>query len=149
MVPLDLLAIVRILVAKGHFTIIEYNDALKKLGYFSYESSDKPCPVPQSKSKKIYKLSGKAISHWVHIRKWPLIIRRLVKDLDDPVLQLGLKLNEIVERVTATEFFDYEIDLLENKIVNYLEMRKNVREEFTSIIPNPKPKHHYMREIYL
>ena len=146
---MDLLAIIRILVSKKHFTMEEYNDALKKNGFFSYESSDKPCPVPQSKSKKISKLSGKAISHWVHIRNWPLIIRRLVTDPSDSVLQLGLKLHEIVERVTAQEFFLYEIDLLEEKIIQYLEMRKNVREEFKSIMPNPKPKHHYMRKIYL
>ena len=60
-VPIDLLAIIRILVRNGHFSIVQYNEALRRLDFTSYEKDDKPCPVPVSFSKKIFKLKGKAI----------------------------------------------------------------------------------------
>ena len=145
-VPLDLLAIIRILAKNGQFSIFQYNEALKRLGFRSYESSDKPCPVPVTYSKKVTKLKGKAISHWVHVRNWPLIIRNIVKDQDDPVVNLGLKLHEIVERLTANEFLPYEIDLLAEKVIQYFELRKTLRVEYPNIMPNPKPKHHYLRK---
>jgi hypothetical protein len=143
---LDLLAIIRILAKNGQFSVLQYNEALKKLEFRSHESSDKPCPVPVSLSKKVTKLKGKAISHWVHMRNWPLIIRNIVKDQDDPVFNLGLKLHEIVERLTANEFLPYEIDLLEEKVIQYFELRKTLRVEYPNIMPNPKPKHHYLRK---
>ena len=96
-------------------------------------------------SSKITKLKGKAVSQWVHIRNWPLVIRNLVSDLEDPVVNLGLKLHEIVERVTAQEFFPYEVDILEEKLVGYLELRKTVRSDFPSMMPKWKPKHHFLR----
>ena len=102
--------------------------------------------MPVSLSKKVTKLKGKAISHWVHMRNWPLIIRNIVKDQDDPVFNLGLKLHEIVERLTANEFLPYEIDLLEEKVIQYFELRKTLRVEYPNIMPNPKPKHHYLRK---
>ena len=84
-VPVDLLAIIRLLSRSGHFSISQYNEVLKRLEFASFESSDKPCPVPLSQSKKFTKLKGKAISHWVHVRNFPLIIRGLVKHGDDPL----------------------------------------------------------------
>ena len=121
-IPEDLLAIIRILEAKGWFTVVQYNKALERLEFTSYESSDKPYPVPVSKSVK--KLKGKAVSNWVHLRNWPILIKRLTTDIDytDPVLSLGLKLHEICERMTATEFLPYEVDIMEadKKKVNIL-----------------------------
>ena len=143
---MDLLAIIRVLVSQGQFTVAEYNASLENLEFRSYEMGDKPCTVPVSRSAKVTKLSGKAMTHWVHIRNFPLIIRRLVKDPDEPVLSLGLILHEIVERITAQEFYPYEIDLLEEKILNYLDMRKGIRDSYPSSVPSAKPKHHYMRK---
>ena len=40
--------------------------------------------------------------------------------MDDTVLGLGLRLHEIVERMSATEFYPYEIDILEEKVYEYL-----------------------------
>ena len=143
---MDLLAIIRVFVLKGHFTVAKYNEYLENIGFSSYEMGDKPCSVPVSRSSKITKLSGKAVTHWVHIRNFPLIIRRLVKDPDDPILSLGLLLHEVVERVTAQEFYPYEVDLLDEKINSYLETRKTIRNIYPGIVPSPKPKHHYMRK---
>ena len=145
-VPMDLLAIIRVLVSKHHFTVAEYNGALTGLGFPSYEAGDKPCPVPATRSSKVTKLSGKAVSHWVHMRNFPLVIRRLVVDPGDNVLGLGLLLHEIIERVTAQEFFPYEIDLLENKIKEYLELRKVLRADHPNLVPTAKPKHHFMKK---
>ena len=118
---------------------------MNQLGWSAYESGDKPCPVPTSMSKKVSKLRGKAVSHWVHLRNFPLILRTLVKDSEDPVLVWGLQLHEIVERLTAQEFLPYEIDVLEERIVRYLDMRSTLRADYPNYLPNPKPKHHFMR----
>ena len=146
-VPADLLSIIRGMVKNGQFTVDSYNDALERLQFYSYESESKPCPVPISFSKKISKLSGKAISNWVHIRNFPLVVKDLIQDGEDPVLHLGLLLHEIVERLTAQEFLHYEIDILEDKIDNYMKERALVRERLPSIFHRPKPKHHYMRYV--
>lgn len=145
-VPEDLLGIVRILAFKGQFSVDEYNESLKNLRFSSYESSDKPYPIPVTKSRKITKLKGKAVSQWVHIRNWPLVIKNLVKNPEDDVIMLGLKLHELVERLTASEYYSYEIDLVEEKLVQYLELRKILQCQFPGLMPKPKPKHHFLRK---
>ena len=140
----DLLGIIRILSRKGWFSIEEYNTSLKGLKYKSYESSDRPQVVPINKKTK--KLNGKACSIWVHVRNFPLIIRKFVTGEieEDPVLKLGLKLHEITERVTASEFKDYEIDVLEDIIVNYLDERKKIFDDYPVLMGTPKPKTHFL-----
>ena len=140
----DLLGIIRILSRKGWFSIEEYNTSLKGLKYKSYESSDRPQLVPINKKTK--KLNGKAVSIWVHVRNFPLVIRKFVTGEieEDPVLKLGLKLHEITERVTASEFKDYEIDVLEDIIVNYLDERKNIFDDYPDLMGTPKPKTHFL-----
>ena len=84
------------------------------------------------------------MSNWVHLRNWPFIIKKLVKNFDDPAICLGLKLHEIVERLTAHEYLPYEVDILENKLVEYLDERKSIRCIFPNLMPKPKPKHHFL-----
>ena len=138
----DLLSIIRCLSLKGWYSLEAYNTSLKKIGWFSYESSDRPLAVPVN--AKVVKLKGKAVSMWVHIRNWPLIIKPFIADRSDPVLSLGLKLHEVTERITATEFRQYEIDLLKEAVLEYLDMRKQIRLENTRIFLRPKPKHHFL-----
>ena len=145
-VPEDLFGIVRILAFKGQFSVDEYNESLKNLRFSSYESSDKPYPIPVTRSRKITKLKGKAVSQWVHIRNWPLVIKNLVKNPEDDAIALGLKLHELVERLTASEYYSYEIDLVEEKLVQYLKLRKILQSQFPGLMPKPKPKHHYLRK---
>ena len=61
------------------------------------------------------------------------------------MITLGLKLHEIVERVTAQEYFPYEVDILEEKTVEYLDLRKTIRSDYPSMMLKCKPKHHYIR----
>ena len=75
-----------------------------------------------------------------------MIIRSFVKDYDDAVLDLALKLHEIVERLCAQEFFLYEVKILEEKITEYLDARKMIREEMPNLMLKPKPKHHFLRK---
>ena len=96
------------------------------------------------KSFKGMKLPGKAVSVWAHIRNFGIIIHQLVQDFDDQVLGLGLELADIVERVTAVECRHYAIDVLEEKLVEYLDHRKEVFEEFPLEMGTAKPKHHYV-----
>ena len=138
------MGIIRILSVKGWFTLDQYNKALQTLVYLSYERVDKPCPLPTS--SKVKKLKGKALSNWVHLRNWPLVIRQFDYDCEDIVLQLGLNLHDIVERLCAQEFHLYEIRLLDEKIVEYLDLRKIVRNEYPNLMTKPKPKHHFLRK---
>ena len=61
-IPSDLLGINRILENKGWFSISQYNEALERFEFSSYERNDKPYPLPSTKSVK--KLRGKAVSNW-------------------------------------------------------------------------------------
>ena len=140
---MDLLAIIRILVKNGQFSFDEYNEALARLEFSSYEKNDKPCQVPNTASLKVIKLKGKAIINWVHLRNWPLVVRMLIRNLDDPALALGLQLHEIVERLTA-----YELDVLEDRITEYLVMRAKLQMDYPTVMPKPKPKHHFLWSVF-
>ena len=120
-----------------------YNDELLKFKWFSYEASDKPQAVPLG--RKVKKLKGKAVSHWTHIRNLPLLLKKFVLDRNDSIFCLGLKLHELTERMTAVEFVEYEIQLLEECIEDYLDLRKNLCEEMPDIFERAKPKHHFIR----
>ena len=146
-IPEDLLGVIRILSSKNWFSLEQYNNALIALGYSSHESGDKPCPVQLS--SKVKKLKGKAVSNWVHLRNFPLVINRFVIDNEDPVLDLALKLHQLVERLCAYEFYSYEVSLLQDKIIEYLDLRKIVRNDHPDLLLNPKPKHHLMRKLFL
>ena len=136
----DLLGIIRILKAEKWFSIPQYNAALKAISYKSYESSDKPESVPES--VKVRKLVGKAVSNWTHLRNFPLIVRNFVRRNDEPALVLALQLHEVVERITASEFRDFEIVVLEEKIIEYLDARVELRNMYPDILGHAKPKTH-------
>lgn len=78
------------------------------------------------------------------MRNWPLLIKKFVQDESDDVLSLSLKLHEVTERLTAAEFFSYEVNILEEAVVGYLDQRKIIREEYPEFFHRPKPKHHYL-----
>ena len=73
------------------------------------------------------------------------MIKNLVKNPEDDVIMLGLKLHELVERLTASEYYSYEIDLVEEKLIQYLKLRKILQSQFPGLMPKPKPKHHFLR----
>ena len=134
----DLNGGINILVQKGWFSLDDYNYELNRLGYPSYESYDRPQAVPE-KSKK---LSGKAVSLWVHIRNFPMIMKSLIRDQDDEVFQYLLLLVDITARILAMEFRGYEIDVLEEKVIEFLDARIIIFSSFPDLLGTPKPKHH-------
>jgi hypothetical protein len=109
----------------------------------SYEISDRPQLIVKPKNMK---LPGKAVSIWLHIRCFGMIIDSLTDDTvqDDEVMALAMDLSRITERLTATEFREYEIDLVEEKIIEYLDKRKEVYTSFPELLGTPKPKHHFL-----
>ena len=132
--------VIKIFVQKRWVTFADYNMRLKELGFYSYEAPDKPQDVP-SKGRK---LPGKAVSLWIHARNFPLIIKPFVRDFEDEVLKLALLLVEITNRLTALEFRDYEISILEDKIIEFLDVRKEVFENYPELLGTAKPKHHFL-----
>ena len=50
-------------------------------------------------------------------------------DSEDEMLNIGLKLHEVTERIMATEFLEYEVQLLEECVVDYLELRRRIRSQ--------------------
>ena len=141
MLSQDLLGVIRILSSKKWFTVEDYNRSMGDISYKYYESADRPQSVPTS--AKIQKLKGKACSIWTHVRNFPFIIRKFVKDPEDQVLKLGLMLHEITERICAAEFEEYEVHVLEEKIIEFLDLRKEIFEEHP-VIGTPKPKTHFL-----
>ena len=137
----DLLGVIRILSLKKWFSLEEYNHSLKSLKYKYYEASDKPLEVPSS--SKVKKLKGKAVSIWTHMRNFPLIVRKFVKNEEDPVLSLGLQLHEITERICAQKFEHYEVQVLEERIIKFLDSRKEIFDDYP-VIGTPKPKTHFL-----
>ena len=127
----DLLGVIRILSSKKWFSIEQYNFCLKNLSFGDYESSDRPQSVPTKLKDK--KLAGKACSIWLHMRYFPLVVRMFVKDSD-----------ELVERLTSSDFQEYEYVLLDELIINYLNERKVVAEMFPNLMGSPKPELHYL-----
>ena len=138
----DLLGIIRILIAKKVFSIEQYNQALRKYKFSSCEKKDKPEEIPRN--PKVEKLRGKGVSHWVHLRNFPLILYQNNWILeDDDSFQLSLLLHEICERLTAEKYEIYEIHYLEELIVNYLNLRVNILKE-SDLLGRAKPKHHFI-----
>ena len=118
----DLLGVIKILSHEGWFTLLDYNSSIKRQYFKSYERNDKPELI---KTFKAQKLSGKAVSVWTHLRNFGFIIKPFVLDIDHMALSLGLSLTSIVERLTAAEIREYEVDILEDEIIEYLDHRKN------------------------
>ena len=132
----DLFGVIKIFVEKRWFTMEEYNTRLRQFKFSSYESADRPQDVP-AKGKK---MPGKAISQWVHARNFPLIMKPFVQNNDDNILELALLLVEITGRITAYEFREHEILLLEEKVTEYLDKRKEIFEVFGHLLGTAKPK---------
>ena len=141
-IPIDLLFIIRTLSSEGWFALESYNTALDRFQFSEEELRSKPQPVPEP-SSKIKKLRGKAISHWIHIRCFPLImmIKEWIKD-PDQVFILALKLHEITEMVLAEKIEIYELEILDEISTSYLDLRMKLAEDYD--IESIKPKHHFL-----
>ena len=139
-IPSDLLSAIKILVKKKFFTEAGYNDGMRRL---SMGSSDRPEPV--SIKPSVTKLKGKALSNLCHLRYFGIIIRNIVtnkKILEEKVFKTMIWLARILERIMAPVLRTNEVDELENEIIEYLDIREELFEEFPDQMTNPKPKAH-------
>ena len=139
----DLLGIIRIFKTKGWFSLEDYNHALTRFPLSPHEASNKPQAVPLKANVK--KLSGKAVSIWCHSRFFLSILslNGWIEDLQDGVFKLADLLVDITNRVTAEKFEDYEIDRLEDLVLEFLDLRMNVLTEYP-VLGSAKPKHHFL-----
>ena len=79
------------------------------------------------------------------MRNFPLLIKPFVHfDENEVVLSLALKLVEITNRITAPVIRLYEVGILEEEVVKYLDLRKELFAEFPHILGTAKPKHHWL-----
>ena len=139
-IPADLLSAIKILVKKKFFTEAGYNDGMRRL---SMGSSDRPEPV--SIKPSVTKLKGKALSNLCHLRYFGIIIRNIVtnkKILEEKVFKTMIWLARILERIMAPVLRTNEVDELENEIIEYLDIREELFEEYPDQMTNPKPKAH-------
>ena len=138
-IPEDLLSIIKILIHKKFFSQNQYNDALKKV----YFKNDKPEQI----NIKGNKLKGKALSILNHLRHFGFILDKLNPSeemLSDSSLDLFEKLSMIADYLSAPKLRNFEIATLEETVISYLNLRKEIAEEFPNIFNRPKPKHHYL-----
>ena len=59
------------------------------------------------------------------------------------MLKLSLMLHEITERICAAEVEEYEVHVLEEKIIAFLDLRIEISEEHP-VIGTPIPKTHFL-----
>ena len=71
-------------------------------------------------------------------------MKNLIQDEDDEVPDFLFKLVDITARITAEEFRSYEIDILEERVIEFLDARKGIFASFPDILRSPKPKHHFL-----
>ena len=132
----DLFGVIKILLHQEEFNLDDYNERLKNFPFSGHEAADKPHLVPSKGNK----LPGKALSLLVHLRNFPLIIKYLAGDSQNEIIRFALLLVDITLRLTAAEIRPYEISILEDKIVEYLDRRKEILAEYPDILGTAKPK---------
>ena len=71
------------------------------------------------------------------------MINNWIADPDSDVLKLATLLKEITERITAKVFQPFEIEILNETVIEYLDLRKSLYEEH-AVLGSAKPKHHYL-----
>ena len=143
MVAEDLLGVLKIFISKSYFSEADYNRALKRHTYASFEASDKPEPIDVKKRK----LRGKAFSILCHIRNVGFyfdFINPNIEIYGEESFKLFRMLSSIVEVVMAPVVRKYEIAMFEEEVIHYLNLRKKIYEQYPCLINKPKPKTHYL-----
>jgi hypothetical protein len=136
-VSYDVYGLLKIMVQKrGWFSIDKLNHCISK---FKFPSKDRPNAIVLANK---HKLSGSAAQMWNLIRYLPYILHDLVPNLADPVFDLLVRLHDIVELITAPILTTSEIDLMEVRITDYLDLRQDFVTD--DIVCSAKPKHHFV-----
>ena len=139
----DLLSSIKILSHKKYFTETMYNNTLDKINFNPY---DKPEKVNLKSNNK---LKGKALSILSHIRYFGVIIRKLKLNFDTEKIfeensyKLVIMLARLSERLMAPAIREYEVETLNEDIINYLDLRRKLYEDNEHLMTHAKPKHHF------
>ena len=131
----DLALFIKQCVIKGWFTYQQLNWTISNFKYQGSDGSDKPCLI---KDKSV-KLSGQAVQNWTLIRLLPLILDGFLKNPNDEVWYLFVKLKTITEIVCTPVLLHSQVAILKSCIEEYLELRH-------ALFPGNalKPKHHFL-----
>ena len=95
---------------------------------------------PETNIKESHQKVRSCSGRLVHMRNFPMIIKHLIDDHENEVLKFALMLVDITLRLIAVEIRKYEIAILEDKIIEYLEARKDIFAEFPDLLGKLKPK---------
>ena len=139
MIPLDLLACLKILIKLKYFSQTQYNEAIEKVNFKGHDK-------PEKLDTKLTKLKGKALSHFSHIRNAGLIMKHLrvkAEMFKEPSYKLIHQLMLITEKLMSPKIRIYEVMELEDQITSYLELRSSIKNDHSSIMKSMKPKHHF------
>ena len=142
-IALDLLGILKTFIKKNYFTEEEYNRSLQRHEFRKYESNDRPELINCKKKK----LTGKAFSVLVHLRNVGYILKGVIKTdniFQEKSYKLLTLLHSIVEYLMAPEIRHYELAELQEEILQYLNLRKELFETNPESFQSPKPKTHFL-----
>ena len=134
----------KILISKKYFTEAEYNKAIRRHKYVGHESNDRPELIDVSKSK----LKGKALSINTHLRNigfYLSFVNARPEMFNEESFLLIQKLHSIVEFIMAPVVRTHEIQIFEEEIVSFLNLRQKLFEKFDGVhVHRPKPKTHFL-----
>ncbi|XP_076061631.1 uncharacterized protein LOC143037379 [Oratosquilla oratoria] len=134
-VSYDMPLVIHNLVNKKWFSYDKLNSKIFNLVLSGTDSLDRPGGVTRNNDR----LVGHAVQNWVFLRLFSVYIGDLVKDTNDEVWQLYLKLKLIVELVCAPAIAQGQIVFLASLIEDYIDYRATI---FPNI--NLRPKHHFL-----
>lgn len=130
----DVHLIMKQLIKKKWFTLIELNERINSFRYSSKNLRDKPCIISAT-SKKI---TGGAAQILSFLRLLPLIMADKIKDPNDESWLTLLALIEITEIIISPAISRKILPYLSRLIQDYLGMRKKISQL------KLRPKHHYL-----
>ncbi|XP_076061632.1 uncharacterized protein LOC143037380 [Oratosquilla oratoria] len=134
-VSYDMPLVIHNLVNKKWFSYDKLNSKIFNLVLSGTDSLDRPGGVTRNNDR----LVGHAVQNWVFLRLFSVYIGDLVKDTNDEVWQLYLKLKLIVELVCAPAIAQGQIVFLASLIEDYIDYRATI---FPNI--NLRPKHNFL-----
>ena len=133
----------KILISKSYFSQEDYNKAISRHAYRGYEASDKPEMIDIKKPK----LRGKAFSILCHLRNFGFFINFINPSsnlFSEDCYELFRRLSALVEFVMAPKIRHDEVVNFEEDIIEYLNLRSRIYQEYPGCMNKPKPKTHYL-----
>lgn len=131
----DLRFIIDSFISKGWFSYDDFVTLLKSFKCKGSDSGNKPSSISKSGKKK--GLSIQAVQVWFLVRMLSFLIGDKVKDKNDKVWLLYLKLKQVSEFICAPKLTRDQVTEMDMLIKNYLRARRRLKLKF-------RPKHHFL-----